>query len=164
VRRLAPLLLLLACGCASPLGRAASRGDVLEVKRLINEGADLDRRDANAETALMKAAKEGQAAAIEALLDAGADTEVESPAGTALELAALYKRKDAVRALLEGGARPTARAYDLAVQGGRRDIAELIGARVGPDLDELRGDDVQPGRSFTTGVPDARELEKMLRR
>jgi ankyrin repeat protein len=174
MRRYSLTLLLALAGCASPLGKAAARGDVLSIKQLINAGAELDRRDANSETALMKAAKEGHAEAVRALLEAGADTEIASPAGTALELAALHLKKTAVLALLDGGAHPTAKAFEHARLGGRQDIADLIGARVArnPEFSreqdlrpkDLNRQDVQPGRAFTTGTPDAAELEKMLKR
>lgn len=156
------------------MGKAAERGDVASIKSLLNAGADVDRRDGNSETALMRASREGHVGALVALLEAGADPDVPSPGGTALELAALYKHAAAVSALLDGGAKPTARAIELAVEGERQDIADLIGARVaaGPEFHrerdlrpkDLRREDVKPGKAFTTGVPDPQELEKMLRR
>jgi ankyrin repeat protein len=132
---LACLAALLA-GCASPLGRAASDGDVAAIKRLINQGAALDAPDADAQTPLMRAAAAGQAEAITALLDAGADPNASTRGGTPLELAARYDHIEAAKALLAGGAQSTARAHEIAETSGYTELAAVIGAQVAPGPDE----------------------------
>ena len=56
----------------TPLHQAAHRGDTNIVQGLLNEGADLEKRDAEQMTPLHLAAKEGHAAIVELLLTAGA--------------------------------------------------------------------------------------------
>jgi len=55
------------------LHRAAGEGDLVEVKRLLAQGADTNSRDADGWTPLQWAAYEGQAEVVRFLLSAGAD-------------------------------------------------------------------------------------------
>ena len=88
-------------------------GDVGKVRRLLDEGADVNVRNAKAQTALHCAAKAGFVEIVEVLLEAGADVDGQDRAGeTPLSTAvsSTIKDKDAlasvVRLLISAGADP----------------------------------------------------------
>jgi hypothetical protein len=84
--------------------RAVSAGNVTAVKAAITN-SDLNARDANGATALMRAARAGNVATVRKLLAAGADPNVSDRDGrTALHDAALARSPQAVEALLAGKA------------------------------------------------------------
>ena len=75
------------------------------VAALISHGADVNAREVDGETPLMRASINGHAKVVEALLDAGADKELKATSGdyegnTALDIAREYNRGDVV-AILE---------------------------------------------------------------
>ncbi|CAK9198131.1 unnamed protein product [Sphagnum troendelagicum] len=95
----------------TPLHVAARRGDLLEVQRLIDEGADVNEpssgRKAPGTTPLHLAATGGHIAVMDELLERGANMEARTKGGcgwTPLHNAAKEKNKKAVRFLLENGA------------------------------------------------------------
>jgi ankyrin repeat protein len=106
-----------ALGCGgrpdTPLMAAAVRGDTAAIEQLVAGGADIDstasRQTCRGCTALMGAARNGQADAIRMLLKLGANAETVD-AGmsgwTALVHAIHKNQAGAVRALLDGGADP----------------------------------------------------------
>lgn len=72
------LLLLLVTGCGdAPTGlvRAAEQGDVESVRRLLDDGADVDERDARGRTAVTAAAMGDHVELARVLIDAGADVD-----------------------------------------------------------------------------------------
>lgn len=64
------------------LNLAVARGAVVAVQALLSRGIDLNERGHHEETALMAAAECGHAALVALLLDAGAEAELRSKAGT----------------------------------------------------------------------------------
>lgn len=105
-------LLMLLVGCnpisftrETLLFRACSKGNIEEVRDLLQAGANVNARDAEGETPLMYAAVEGHVAIINLLAKKGADIDaVSSNNETALARASLNGRIEAVRTLLNLGA------------------------------------------------------------
>jgi ankyrin repeat protein len=84
---------------------AASMGDEKELASLIQRGLDPDTVDAQGNTLLILAAREGHTAAVEALVSRRARLDYRNPAGdSALMLAVLRGHEDTARALLKAGA------------------------------------------------------------
>lgn len=91
--------------------QAVHRGDVDRLKRLIREGADINRRDRYGQTALMIAAKNGRSCLVRFLVNLGAElNHTAKYTLTALMLAVLNGHVDIVRILVRAGA-------DLKIQG-----------------------------------------------
>jgi ankyrin repeat protein len=90
---------------------AVRTGNIETVKLLIEESPQiLDSRDGDGMTALHHAARDGNVAIINYLIDKGAKTEIQNNQGkTPLHLAATFDRKDAVAALVKRGAALEAR-------------------------------------------------------
>jgi uncharacterized protein len=93
----------------SPLHGAAWCGDIEEVTRLVEDGADVNWRDSIGETALFGAAAWGHVEVVRYLLRVGADFNVaESTIGyTPLHWAASHGNLETIRTLVEAGADPT---------------------------------------------------------
>ena len=90
---------------ATPLHRAAHRGNTAVVARLLDTGADVNAVTRHGVTPLALASAGGHAAAVKTLLDAGADPSRGSPEGeTPLMAAARTGVVDSVEALLRHGA------------------------------------------------------------
>lgn len=84
---------------------AASMGDAKELVSLIQRGLDPDTVDAQGNTLLILAAREGHTAAVEALAKNRARLDYRNPAGdSALMLAVLRGHDDVARALIKAGA------------------------------------------------------------
>jgi ankyrin repeat protein len=87
------------------LRSAASNGQVEEVERLLNEGADIDARADNGMTPLILASWRGHAKVVELLLREGADVNAATDIGTtALRLATERGHREIIRMLQEAGA------------------------------------------------------------
>lgn len=86
---------------------ASSKGDVRLIRRLLDLGAEVDKRNSGGGTALMFAAQYNQAAAARLLLEGGADTDIQAAKGwTALMIASLKGSNAVIEVLLENGADP----------------------------------------------------------
>ncbi|KAK3282168.1 hypothetical protein CYMTET_10085 [Cymbomonas tetramitiformis] len=86
------------------LERAARAGNVPELQKLLNAGADPNERH-HRQTALHSAARYGQVKCIELLVKAGADVDARKKGNqTALITAVLQNRQDCVKKLLDLGA------------------------------------------------------------
>lgn len=84
----------------TPLMKAALRGDESTVRKLLDQGADVNSRDRDGETALMAAGYNGNVRVVRLLLDRGADVNPRSRKGyTAFDLA-VKRGNDDVRRLL----------------------------------------------------------------
>jgi len=118
-----------------PLTLAAENGDAALTKLLLANGADANTTSQEGETVLMTAARTGDTATLDALLEGGARVnDKESWKGqTALMWAAHENNAPAVRALLEAGAERDARsaagdfsALTFAVRAGAVDAARAL--------------------------------------
>ena len=96
---------LILSGCPSTL-HSPILSDVAAVKALLKAGADVNGRDGAGWTPLQRAAEEGNAEVVTALLAGGADSEARRGRHdwTALHYAAWFGEADMVKALIEGGA------------------------------------------------------------
>jgi ankyrin repeat protein len=83
----------------NPLFLAASEGKLKAVRYLLDEGADVNAREAGGSTALTEAAYNGHLEIIKELLLRGADINVVSQQGTALDIA-LNRKNTGVAELL----------------------------------------------------------------
>ncbi|VTU27741.1 ankyrin repeat protein [Variovorax sp. PBL-H6] len=84
----------------TPLHYAATGGHVAIIKQLLEHYAFIDAQSPNGTTPLMMAAMYGSSAAVQLLLDEGADTAMKNQLGmSALDFAQRAKRPDAVRLL-----------------------------------------------------------------
>jgi hypothetical protein len=107
-----------ACGAGRELPalhRAARVGDVRTIETLVKAGAAVDARDSgpNGWTPMQHAVHKGQAAAVRALLAAGADPNATGPLGTTpLIMAAGYGQLEIVEVLLAAGADPRRENHD----------------------------------------------------
>lgn len=110
---------------AADLPQAAAAGDAAAVERLLELGFDIDTRDSQGATALIRACGNGHPAAARVLLDAGADVGLSSPGGaTALTAAVTANQAELVSQLLEHGAE-----LDQKLRGGA--TALLVSAALG---------------------------------
>lgn len=90
---------------AASLAKAAKKGDLATVERLIAEGADLDKRDFRGNTPVYHAASNGHADVVEALAQAGADVDNDNDFGsTPLHVASRQGHVDVIRVLVTYGA------------------------------------------------------------
>lgn len=114
-QRIIPVIIFALCGAAavvgaqetseSPLHQAAEAGDVAEIKRLVADGADVNRFDSEGTTPLQWAAVEGRVNAITTLIGLGADVNGADADGfTPMHLAAFGEHISAVATLAEAGA------------------------------------------------------------
>ena len=112
---------------------AAAKGDVKEIRRLINSGENPNQADENGGTALMSAAIGGHSDAAKVLLDNGAKSNQADEDGmTALMGAAFGGNSDATKVLLDNGAKPNQTnkngwtALMWAVDNGNSDVAKIL--------------------------------------
>jgi ankyrin repeat protein len=93
-------------GGFTPLLFAARQGDLESARILLDAGANVEDRAANAASALVVAAHSGQGAFAKMLLDKGADANAAGAGYTAVHAAVLRGDLDLVQALLARGANP----------------------------------------------------------
>jgi ankyrin repeat protein len=95
---------------------AASRGDLEQLRRLIEEGLDVGALDSNCETPLQLATWNGRCSAVRALLQAGAKIEyLGGRYGTAMDIAARLGDTDMVRIFIDKGVEVAKHPSSLAV-------------------------------------------------
>src|SRR5262249_53605938 len=116
---------------------AIKRGDVQDVRNLLDQGTDVDVRDRHGQTALMLAAHAGHRDVVEALIAHGANLNTTAKYGlSALMLALIAGHTQVARLLADAGTDLSLRgtgapgfagktAYDLAIE---RDMRELSAA------------------------------------
>lgn len=117
----------------TPLHKAAGAGDLVKVRKLIEEGAAVNARDTLLETPLHYAARFGWTEIVEALVQAGADVKAVSSEGqTPLHLAAAGGFADIAELLVKKGAEVDAanRNHEtplaLAAAGGHDIVVSLL--------------------------------------
>ena len=118
--------------------KAIRVGDVEELRRLADAGADVNSRDKHGQTGLMLAAMRGHTEVVRLLVERGADLNVTAKYKlSALMLAVLNNHTEIVHVLAEAGADGTIRgtgapgfqdktALDLAEDAGRNEIAAML--------------------------------------
>jgi uncharacterized protein len=115
----------------------AQNGDTAAVRQLLNQGANIEARDAIVgATALIEAAFSGNAETVKLLLERGANIEARgNDTRTALMTAARWGRIDVVELLLAKGANIEAKdmrgdtALTFATRGLHSDVANLLRAK-----------------------------------
>jgi TonB family protein len=124
----------------TPVMRAVRDGKSGEVKKLLQQGVDLEAKDDNGQTALFYAVAMGDDRAVRAMLDKGAKVNaVSNDGGTSLMLAALYQDDKIAKMLIDGGADVSAAdkngdtPLSLAARGGRGKTYDLIHKAGGVD-------------------------------
>ena len=117
------------------LTQAAFRGDVGEVKRLLNEGYDVNGMDERSRTALMDASFKSQLEVVKLLIDKGADVNTKgSDDWTVLMSAAAGNNPKIVKLLIDKGADVNAKdnygytALKLASQKGNLEVVKILKA------------------------------------
>lgn len=111
-------------GTRSVLQEAAALGDVAIVEALLARGARLDERDAaDGSTALLSAVRSGDEAMVRTLLAGGASPALVAAGGDDAFGEAVLRGHAAIEAaLVQAGAKPTARLLELACHRGRLDL------------------------------------------
>jgi ankyrin repeat protein len=153
----------------TPLMIAAGAGQLDTITALIEAGAHVNSKESwNGQTALMWAAtaESGQAAAVKALLDHGADIKARSNTGaTAIFFAARDGSIDVVRTLLDAGADVNDKRTDLAtpllvaVVNGHADLVDfLLDRGADPNVEGGTTDLARPGVHAHAVAPDFRPL------
>ena len=85
--------------------KAASDGDLPQVRTLLEKGTDIDHRDRHGATALIAASQNGHEPVVQALLAKGAEINLQAKGGwTALILSSQNGHEEIVQALLARGA------------------------------------------------------------
>ncbi len=95
---------------AGPLGNAAKAGDIAEIERLLDEGADVN--ESGLATPLFYAIQYNHTDAVRLLIERGADVNKASTWGTPIHGAAKRGAAEIVALLLEKGADPTVTAAE----------------------------------------------------
>lgn len=115
---------------------ATQRNDDAAVRKLLDEGADVNSKTDTGVTALMAASGIGNKEIVELLLARGADVNLKTPGNyTALMSAALVGQSEIVRVLLDAGADPTVKdiggrtAAAYAKEKGHQDIVDMLSSR-----------------------------------
>ncbi|XP_026377442.1 ankyrin-3-like [Papaver somniferum] len=89
-----------------------SKGHLDTVRYLLEKGANADASDGTNETPLQYAAREGDTKLMAFLLSKGAQIDVATRLGTALQMAAVFSHQDAVKMLLIHGANPNIGSHE----------------------------------------------------
>ena len=116
---------------------ATKHSDLEKVRRLLENGADINSKDEYGQTALMKAAHRGQVELIRLLIENGAELNTTAKYNlSALMLSLIAGHPDVARLLIEAGADVNLRsnmnfysALHLAENAGYREIVALLKQR-----------------------------------
>ena len=101
------VMILIVSGCASttPLIKASASGDYLSVKKLINEGTNINEPDSNGATSLMHAIWKGKTDVAKYLIESGANLKIKDKKGyDALFYAIDCGKVEIVKNLIDKGA------------------------------------------------------------
>lgn len=127
------IVLLFCANANASLIEAANAGDIEAVSKLVQEGANLNERDGDGDTALHRAAFRGNKQIVELLLAKGASVEARSNSGdTPFIRSAAKDHKDVAELLLAKGADVNARgnnggtALHVAALNGLKDMADFL--------------------------------------
>lgn len=127
-------------GCMTPLTSAARSGDINEVKRLLDEGAEVNEKNDKSGSALTWAVYNGQTDIVKLLIEKGADVNgrQDTSGWIPLERAALVGNLDIAKLLIEKGA-----DIDKALPGLERD-GDKAGVKLLERIREERKAATQP--------------------
>jgi len=142
-----PAIAALAPTPNEPLHRAARTADVEAVRRLLEEGWDVNAANVTGLRPLHRAAYHGDLGVAEILLEAGADPNApENDGGTPLHIAAQLDHPDQVVAMLQAGANPNAGQekgrtplHLAALGGGAESVRRLLAAGGDPNAADRHG-------------------------
>jgi uncharacterized protein len=147
---------------------ATRRGDVAEVRRLIDNGLHPDHRTTHRATALAYAAGQGDLGTTLLLIERGADVNAQHDGVPVLVVAAAGGNPELVRALLEKGADVNAKSHNgftalmaAVANSGNVDIVRELLAK-GADV-RARTNDGRTALSFAKGYA-RREVSELLKR
>ena len=133
-----------------PLQQACKHGDIVEVRRLVEEGANIDKATTNGPTSLATAAVHGHLSVVQYLVECGADLDkARATSFTALYEAAYGGHLPIVRYLVERGADREKAAEDgtwpllIAVFRGHFEVVQYL-VEQGTDVDKARDDGATP--------------------
>jgi len=122
-----------------PLLSAVNKGDTIEVRRLVEAGANVNAETDSGVTPLMNAAGMGNKEAVELLIQKGANVNHRTSGNfTPLMQAALVGKTEIVKILLDAGADPTVKdtggrtAINWAEDQKHDDIVQLIKGKMAP--------------------------------
>lgn len=124
------------------LSDAASSGDSVSVRSLLDNGANPDEPIVTGLTPLMRAANRDHAEVVQMLIDAGADVHALSDGLTAVHVAAGAEAVASLSVLLDAGADPTVRsrsgmnALDHAASAGATETLETLVRRADLEVDQ----------------------------
>src|SRR5258708_4373770 len=119
---------------------ATRKGDLAQVKTLLAKGADVNAKSPYGSTALFFACDRGHTEIAKLLIEKGADVNVEDTFyhATALRWATMNKRLDAIKLLLDHGAKSAGDVLEAGVQFANPQIVKVaLGAKNGPDKKAL---------------------------
>jgi hypothetical protein len=119
---------------------ATRKGDLPQVKALLAKGADVNAKSPYGSTALFFACDRGHTEIAKLLIEKGADVNVEDTFyhATALTWATMNKRLDAIKLLLDHGAKSAGDVLQAGVQFGNPQIVKIaLDAKSGPDKKAL---------------------------
>jgi ankyrin repeat protein len=112
---------------------ACKSGEIAAVRKLLDNGVDMNWKNTFGDTALIYASVHGHVEIIKLLLDRGAQIDTrDNIEGTALMNACFHGKIDCVRLLLDRGADTSLKdedgimAKDVAVENGKVDIVQLL--------------------------------------
>lgn len=119
-----------------PLIYAAGENDITEVRKLIDQGADINEISKDGESVLHVAAIKGGSATTLALLKAGANPNARTPPGSTMSMTPLmwttyHGHTEMAAMLLEAGADP------LAVDENGKDLLTMSREAAKPDIEKL---------------------------
>ncbi len=142
-------------GSVEDLIDAAYKGDLKEVKVLLDKGANVNAKPNTGVTALMVASQNGHKDVVQLLLDKGAEVNAKDINGlTALYSASQNGHKDVVQLLLNKGASVNAKdisgltAFYSATQNDHKDIVQLLLGKVA-EVNAKDNDGIGPQKSWT---------------
>ena len=107
---------------------AARRGELTQVKALVDKGADINTKTAYGVTPLYAAAMNGHAEVVKFLAEKGADVNVRDTfyKGTAISIAAQKKHAEVVKVMLDHGAKAEPQMIQAAINFGSDDLARAL--------------------------------------
>ena len=124
MRQMILAVIALLAGCGSPIHHAAQNGDIAQLKRLLDAGADIENPHAVANSRpLVWATWSNKSEVVESLLDEGADPFARGDLGSAYDHAVEAKQPDIARVLADYAAVP---GVGLAQRGAQIVVSAIV--------------------------------------